>query len=115
LAHRALATKPPEYFLETHRHLFEKHDEQFGAEKNNNSNGNNNSNRNSNDDNDEEGLYLSTDILTFHNLVTHDKTGQKQPPGNNSIHSNLKVFTIKTFFYKHEIKLEVRISLCVIK
>ena len=94
LAHRAVATRPPDYFLETHRHLFEKHDEQFGAENNkinsnngNNSNNSNNGSNGNNNDNDDEGLYQSTDILTFHNLVTHDKTGQKQPPGNNSIYS----------------------------
>lgn len=63
MAHRAVATKPAEYFLETHRNLFEAHNEKFGAGIS------------------ENEIYRSEDILAFHNLVTHDKSGQKQAPG----------------------------------
>ncbi len=51
LAHRAVATKPAEYFLETHRNIFETHDETFGAGVG------------------DGETYRSDDIFAFHNLV----------------------------------------------
>ena len=72
------ASSCAEYFLETHRHLFETHDELYGAEQS------------------DTGLYQSTDIQTFHNLVTHDNDGQKQPPGN--FYSSLKFTALFSSF-----------------
>ena len=81
LAHRAVATKSPEYFLSTHRHLFERHDEKFGAEKTK----------------DGDAVYESNDIISFHNLVTHDKSAQKQAPGSETNIAGVCVKNCKIF------------------
>ncbi len=33
---------------------------------------------------DGDAVYESNDIISFHNLVTHDKSAQKQAPGSET-------------------------------
>ena len=59
LAYRAITSKPAEYFL-NNKTRFSDHNELKGYQ--------------------DGDVYNSEDILTFHNLVTHDKTGNKMAP-----------------------------------
>ena len=60
LAYRALIQHPVEFYLKQ-RDKYSKHNEQFGLS-------------------DTDGEYCSTDLQTFHHLVTHDQGKHKQAP-----------------------------------
>ena len=62
LAYRAITSKPFDYFYEN-KDLFDRHNELMGYKETK-----------------EEFLYSSEDIMSFHNLVTHDGSGKKQAP-----------------------------------
>ena len=62
MAYRAVVSRPLEFYLDN-RDRFTSHNEQMGF-----SSGKEGSN--------EKPLYESTDVMTFHNLVTHDGAGQ---------------------------------------
>ena len=62
LAYRAVTSKPFDYFYEN-KALFDHHNEKMGYKETK-----------------EDFLYSSDDIMSFHNLVTHDKSGKKQAP-----------------------------------
>merc|ERR1712223_117935 len=62
LAYRALTSKPFDYFYEN-KSLFDRHNEKMGYKEK-----------------EEDFLYSSDDIISFHNLVTHDRDGKKQAP-----------------------------------
>ena len=64
LAYRAVVSRPLEFYLEN-RDRFTSHNELMGFSSGKEKEGCN-----------EKPLYESTDVMTFHNLVTHDGAGQ---------------------------------------
>lgn len=68
LAYRAVVSRPLEFYLEN-RDRFTSHNELMGFSSGKEKEGCN-----------EKPLYESTDVMTFHNLVTHDGAGSKLAP-----------------------------------
>ena len=64
MAYRAVVSRPLEFYLEN-RDRFTSHNELMGFSSGKEKEGCN-----------EKPLYESTDVMTFHNLVTHDGAGQ---------------------------------------